>query len=403
MAATPLVDPSQAMASLDEQNMQSMQRLAEGGKNSKLKEKKLREACQGFEALFIQKMWEGMRASLPKEGLLHSREEQFWQGMYDQELGKSLAANGGIGLADMMMSQLGKNLHNASEIAANSTTRRPMAVAPVPLLPPVEKKPEQPVAKPEEIAETEKASPVESALADLYSGLAEQPSAPSDAPQQVSTVGSPGLLPNATPDEIQHSLNEFAAQLGMKPIFPLPQTMGMGTIVAENSVVAQALRSARLSTQAQNPPQTGGVTSPASAMPAASGQTANGEPHLVKVTTITNMPHQQQRTKQNRSTQQVASTGSITNRSRAMPHGELIRTPQTMKAVQQHQNPIIPPSTSTQPDTPSALNVSGTVETGGPGAPRAQETTSTTAAMQRSGGTSGLPTGQKRPGSEIAS
>lgn len=401
MAATPLVDPSQAMASLDEQNMQSMQRLAENGKNSKLKEKKLREACQGFEALFIQKMWEGMRASLPKEGLLHSREEQFWQGMYDQELGKSLAANGGIGLADMMMSQLGKNLHNASEIAANSATRRPMAVAPVPLLPPVEKKPEQPVAKSEEIADADKASPVETALADLYSGIAEQPSAPSETLQQGSAGGSPNLLPNATPDEIQDSLNEFATQLGMKPIFPLPQTMGMGTIVSENSVVAQALRSAQLSVQDQIQAQPG--VNAASGIAAASGQTASGEPHLVKVTTITNMPHKQQRTRQNRATQQVASTGSIANRNRAMPHGELIRTPQTMKAVQQRQNPIVPPTPSTQPDTPSALNVSGPVETGGPSALKTQETTAATAAVQRSNELSGLPTGQKRPGSEIAS
>ena len=66
------------------------------------KEKKLREACEGFESIFIQKMWQEMRNTLPKTNMLQGREEQYWQSMYDQELAKSMTAAGGIGLADMM-------------------------------------------------------------------------------------------------------------------------------------------------------------------------------------------------------------------------------------------------------------------------------------------------------------
>ena len=36
---------------------------------------KLRDACEGFEAIFLQKMWDQMRATLPKDGLMHSKEE----------------------------------------------------------------------------------------------------------------------------------------------------------------------------------------------------------------------------------------------------------------------------------------------------------------------------------------
>ena len=39
--------------------------------------KKLREACEGFESIFIQKMWQEMRNAVPRGGLLQGREEKF--------------------------------------------------------------------------------------------------------------------------------------------------------------------------------------------------------------------------------------------------------------------------------------------------------------------------------------
>jgi Rod binding domain-containing protein len=102
------------------------------------KEKKLRESCEGFEAIFIQKMWEQMRATIPESGLLKGREEKFWQSMYDQELAKTMAGAGGIGLADMMYEQLSRGLRAASKDAADAAGGRPSgfaeAVAPAPLL-----------------------------------------------------------------------------------------------------------------------------------------------------------------------------------------------------------------------------------------------------------------------------
>lgn len=134
------IDPSLAQNSAEEQNLKEIKRKADkeiqnlDPNTAAAKEKKLREAAEGFEAIFIQQMWQSMRASLPKEGIMHSREEQFWQGMYDQELGKSMASAGGIGLADMMMSQLSKKLENASEVTAENMHRTPLDVKPVPLI-----------------------------------------------------------------------------------------------------------------------------------------------------------------------------------------------------------------------------------------------------------------------------
>ena len=120
--ATALVPPEASSGEIARNELQS--RLAGlnkmGGRNADpaQKQKKLREACEGFESIFIQKMWEEMRKTLPKSTLLHGKEEEFWQGMYNQELAKKMTAAGGIGLADMMYAQLSRSLVSASRSTA---------------------------------------------------------------------------------------------------------------------------------------------------------------------------------------------------------------------------------------------------------------------------------------------
>ncbi len=78
------------------------QRLS-GGKD---KEAKLREACQGFESVFISKLFSQMRATVPKDGLLHGKYEDQYYSMFDKAMCDKMAESGGIGLADMMYRQL---------------------------------------------------------------------------------------------------------------------------------------------------------------------------------------------------------------------------------------------------------------------------------------------------------
>ena len=103
---------------------QDVQSKLAGLSSSKLspeaKDKKLREACEGFESIFIQKMWQEMRKSVHQTTLLHGKEEQFWQDMYDQELAKKMTSAGGIGLANMMYEQLSSHLTSASRSTAQS-------------------------------------------------------------------------------------------------------------------------------------------------------------------------------------------------------------------------------------------------------------------------------------------
>ena len=140
--STALIPPDAGAGEVARKEVQS--RLAGignlGGKNidPAQKEKKLRESCEGFESIFIQKMWEEMRKTLPKSTLLHGKEEQFWQGMYDQELAKKMTSAGGIGLADMMYAQLSRGLTSASRATATdaSAIQRPFTPEAAPMLPP---------------------------------------------------------------------------------------------------------------------------------------------------------------------------------------------------------------------------------------------------------------------------
>jgi len=67
---------------------------------------KLRKACTDFEAVFISKIWEQMRATIPKGGMLQSPQEDMYRSMFDREFTEKMAQDGGIGLGDMLYNQL---------------------------------------------------------------------------------------------------------------------------------------------------------------------------------------------------------------------------------------------------------------------------------------------------------
>ena len=69
---------------------------------------KLREACQGFEAMFLSMMYKQMRATVPESELFGKKSNaiQIFEDMRDTELMNSVAKGGGIGIADMMYKQL---------------------------------------------------------------------------------------------------------------------------------------------------------------------------------------------------------------------------------------------------------------------------------------------------------
>lgn len=71
------------------------------------KDGKLRDACQGFEEMFMEMMYKEMRNTVPDDTLLgNSNADKTWQSMLDSEMMKSATKGGGVGLADMLYRQL---------------------------------------------------------------------------------------------------------------------------------------------------------------------------------------------------------------------------------------------------------------------------------------------------------
>lgn len=81
----------------------------------------LQEVARQFEAMFMQMMLKSMRAASPGDGgLLDSDQGLFYRDMFDQQLAMDLAQGSRLGIADMIVRQLGGEM----------TPRRPVS-APV--------------------------------------------------------------------------------------------------------------------------------------------------------------------------------------------------------------------------------------------------------------------------------
>lgn len=70
-------------------------------------EAKVREACRGFETMFLSMMYRQMRATVPDNTLFgKSNSQKIWQSMLDDSLMEEVSKAGGVGLADMIYKQL---------------------------------------------------------------------------------------------------------------------------------------------------------------------------------------------------------------------------------------------------------------------------------------------------------
>ena len=71
-------------------------------------EPELRDACLQMESLFIHHLLKEMRATIDKSGFISGgRAEEIYTSMLDAETANGISARGGIGLAQMLLGQLG--------------------------------------------------------------------------------------------------------------------------------------------------------------------------------------------------------------------------------------------------------------------------------------------------------
>ena len=68
--------------------------------------KKLREASQDFEAIFIKQMLDAMRKTVPKGGIIDGgMAEEIFEDLLYEERAKIMAKTGSLGLADMIFNK----------------------------------------------------------------------------------------------------------------------------------------------------------------------------------------------------------------------------------------------------------------------------------------------------------
>ena len=103
--------PNEEAETIMEINSINTQNVAPKTEAQSKEDVKLRKACQDFEALLLSQMLTKMRETVPKTDLFGSSEkEEIFQGMLDQEIAKEMANSSTMGIAELMYSQLSKNM-----------------------------------------------------------------------------------------------------------------------------------------------------------------------------------------------------------------------------------------------------------------------------------------------------
>lgn len=80
----------------------------------------IKEVASQFESLFMQMMVKSMREATMKGGLFESNQMDLYQSMLDQQVSMQLSAQGGLGLADILVQQLDSPASAVAEEGADS-------------------------------------------------------------------------------------------------------------------------------------------------------------------------------------------------------------------------------------------------------------------------------------------
>ncbi|MDA3852123.1 MAG: rod-binding protein [Spirochaetaceae bacterium] len=89
------------------QSMAQLNRMENAGQLSIEDDKKLREACQDFEAILIKQMLDAMKKTLPEGSLIEKNQgEKIFEDMLYQEYAKTVSREEPMGVSDMMYRQM---------------------------------------------------------------------------------------------------------------------------------------------------------------------------------------------------------------------------------------------------------------------------------------------------------
>ncbi|CAA9892695.1 Peptidoglycan hydrolase FlgJ [Candidatus Methylobacter favarea] len=83
----------------------------------------VKEVARQFEAIFLSNVLKGMREAKLADGLMDNDQSKFYSEMYDQQLAMHLSGSPGLGLADLIVKQLGRD-QPENEKSANEKNQK---------------------------------------------------------------------------------------------------------------------------------------------------------------------------------------------------------------------------------------------------------------------------------------
>jgi peptidoglycan hydrolase FlgJ len=115
-----LKNQENAFSSMTENKMNRLQKQAESGEFKD--EKELKSLARQFESIFMNQLMKSMRETLPKDGLLSSFSVDMYESMFDQEVAGEMSKGKGMGLADVLYTQLSRM--NAEKPSGEETSEK---------------------------------------------------------------------------------------------------------------------------------------------------------------------------------------------------------------------------------------------------------------------------------------
>jgi flagellar protein FlgJ len=107
MADNPMSLEPQAFRRLHQKTAAKEPLRLDKGPHQASEAERLKQACDSFEALFMQQMLKQMRATVPKDGMFGGGSaERIYTDMLDAELSKEMSAEGGLGISRLLFEHM---------------------------------------------------------------------------------------------------------------------------------------------------------------------------------------------------------------------------------------------------------------------------------------------------------
>lgn len=99
------INGSQADVYADFNGLAQLKAKATGGQGEK--QEALEQVARQFETVFLKMMLKSMRDTVPDSELIDGEKTKFYESMYDDQISLDLSKRGHLGLADMIVQQMG--------------------------------------------------------------------------------------------------------------------------------------------------------------------------------------------------------------------------------------------------------------------------------------------------------